>query len=106
VADGGNSGVDPRLGARDASPREAPPLRGARCLHGGGAGDRPDELPESHPHPAEGGRAGREAEDRVDAVPLNVAKTCTLTSMCASQNIHPNAQGYGVIAQAFAAALR
>jgi hypothetical protein len=63
-------------------------------------------FPESHPHPAEGGRAGREAEDRVDAVPLNVAKTCTLTSMCASQNIHPNAQGYGVIAQAFAAALR
>jgi lysophospholipase L1-like esterase len=39
-------------------------------------------------------------------VPINVAKTCTLTSMCASQNIHPNTQGYGVIAQAFAAALR
>jgi len=42
----------------------------------------------------------------VGTVPLNVAKTCLLTSMCASQNIHPNAQGYGVIAQAFAAALR
>ena len=42
----------------------------------------------------------------VGTVPLNVAKTCTLTSMCASQNIHPNAEGYGVIAQAFAAALR
>jgi lysophospholipase L1-like esterase len=42
----------------------------------------------------------------VGTVPLNVAKTCTLTSMCTQQNIHPNAQGYGVIAQAFAAALR
>ena len=42
----------------------------------------------------------------VGTVPLNVAKTCTLTSMCARQDIHPNAQGYAVIAQAFAAALR
>ena len=39
-------------------------------------------------------------------VPLNVARLCSLTSMCARQDIHPNAQGYGVIAQAFAAALR
>lgn len=42
----------------------------------------------------------------VGTVPINVAKTCTLTSMCARQDIHPNAQGYGVIARAFAAALR
>jgi hypothetical protein len=42
----------------------------------------------------------------VGTVPLNVAKTCTLTSMCTQQNIHPNAQGYGVIAQAFGAALK
>ena len=42
----------------------------------------------------------------VGTVPLNVAKLCSLTSMCTRQDIHPNAQGYGVIAQAFAAALR
>jgi len=42
----------------------------------------------------------------VGTVPINVAKTCTLTSMCTRQDIHPNAQGYGVIARAFAAALR
>jgi lysophospholipase L1-like esterase len=36
----------------------------------------------------------------VGTVPVNVAKVCT------RQDIHPNAQGYGVIARAFAAALR
>jgi len=43
---------------------------------------------------------------RVGTVPINVATLCTLTSMCARQDIHPNTLGYGVIARAFAAALR
>jgi lysophospholipase L1-like esterase len=42
----------------------------------------------------------------VGTVPINVAKTCTLTSMCTRQDIHPNAEGYGVIARSFAGALR
>jgi lysophospholipase L1-like esterase len=37
--------------------------------------------------------------------PVNVQTICTLTYMCSAQNIHPNAQGYQVIAQAFAAKL-
>jgi lysophospholipase L1-like esterase len=38
----------------------------------------------------------------VGTVPVNVAKLCALTSMCTRQDIHPNAQGYAVIAQEFA----
>jgi lysophospholipase L1-like esterase len=37
--------------------------------------------------------------------PVNVQTICTLTYMCSVQNIHPNAQGYQVIASAFAAKL-
>ncbi|HZY76498.1 MAG TPA: SGNH/GDSL hydrolase family protein [Jatrophihabitantaceae bacterium] len=37
--------------------------------------------------------------------PINVQTICTLTYMCSVQNIHPNAQGYQVIANAFAAKL-
>jgi lysophospholipase L1-like esterase len=43
-------------------------------------------------------------------VPVAVAEVCKLTWMCApapfGPNIHPNADGYGVIARAFAAVLR
>jgi lysophospholipase L1-like esterase len=39
-------------------------------------------------------------------VPRNVARICRLTWMCSKGNIHPNREGYGVIARAFAAALR
>ena len=43
-----------------------------------------------------------------DTVPLNVATVCQLTYLCPAPNtippnIHPNAQGYGVIAQVFLA---
>jgi lysophospholipase L1-like esterase len=39
-------------------------------------------------------------------VPLNVARVCQWTWMCtAFENGHPNAAGYGVIAQAFHQAL-
>ncbi len=41
----------------------------------------------------------------VGPVPLNVYNTCTLTYMCAVQNIHANAAGYQVIADTFSAAL-
>jgi lysophospholipase L1-like esterase len=37
---------------------------------------------------------------------MNVAKLCALTSMCTRQDIHPNAQGYAVIAQAFAKVIK
>ena len=40
------------------------------------------------------------------SVPRNVARICRLTWMCSKGNIHPNREGYGVIARAFAAALR
>jgi lysophospholipase L1-like esterase len=40
------------------------------------------------------------------SVPRNVARICRLTWMCSKGNIHPNQEGYGVIARAFAAALR
>jgi lysophospholipase L1-like esterase len=36
-------------------------------------------------------------------VPLNVATICALTFMCTLNNIHPNVQGYAVIARAFEA---
>lgn len=36
-------------------------------------------------------------------VPLNVATICALTFMCTRNNIHPNVQGYAVIADAFEA---
>jgi lysophospholipase L1-like esterase len=36
-------------------------------------------------------------------VPLNVATICALTFMCTLNNIHPNVQGYAVIAGAFEA---
>jgi lysophospholipase L1-like esterase len=39
-------------------------------------------------------------------LPRNVAEICRLTWMCTHGDIHPNAQGYGVIARAFNAALR
>jgi lysophospholipase L1-like esterase len=42
-------------------------------------------------------------------LPINVATICTLTFMCrppAPPNIHPNVQGYAVIANAFEAVLR
>ncbi len=39
-------------------------------------------------------------------VPRSVARVCRLTWMCAKTNIHPNREGYGVIARSFAAALR
>jgi len=38
-------------------------------------------------------------------VPLDVAKVCNLTWMCRERNLHPNAAGYQVIAEAIAAAL-
>ena len=38
-------------------------------------------------------------------VPLNVATICTLTFECTLNNIHPNVQGYAVIAGAFEAVL-
>lgn len=38
----------------------------------------------------------------IGTVPINVAKTCSLTSMCTRQDIHPTVEGYAVIAQAFA----
>lgn len=38
-------------------------------------------------------------------VPLDVAKVCSLTWMCRERNLHPNAAGYQVIADAIAAAL-
>ena len=41
----------------------------------------------------------------VGPVPLNVYNICTLTYMCAVQNIHANAAGYQVIADTFSAAL-
>ena len=37
------------------------------------------------------------------AVPLNVATICALTFECTQNNIHPNVQGYAVIASAFEA---
>jgi lysophospholipase L1-like esterase len=37
--------------------------------------------------------------------PVNVATICRLTYMCSVQNIHPNPQGYQVIANAFLAKL-
>jgi lysophospholipase L1-like esterase len=36
-------------------------------------------------------------------LPANVADICQFTFMCSLQNIHPNAQGYRIIADAFAA---
>jgi lysophospholipase L1-like esterase len=46
----------------------------------------------------------------VGRVPLNVARTCQLTWMCAAAprgpNIHPDRAGYAVIAAAFARVLR
>jgi len=36
-------------------------------------------------------------------LPANVADICQFTYMCSLQNIHPNAQGYRIIADAFAA---
>lgn len=42
----------------------------------------------------------------VGTVPVNVAKLCVLTSMCTRQDIHPNAQGYAVIAREFARVVR
>lgn len=46
---------------------------------------------------------------RPQPVPVAVAEICRLTWMCAPApfggNIHPNASGYGIIAQAFAATL-
>jgi lysophospholipase L1-like esterase len=41
----------------------------------------------------------------VGEVPLAVARICTLTWMCRSQDIHPTSAGYEVIAQAFLAQL-
>lgn len=38
-------------------------------------------------------------------VPLDVERICTLTWMCTEGNIHPNAQGYQVIADAIAGAI-
>jgi hypothetical protein len=38
-------------------------------------------------------------------LPVNVANICRLTFMCAIGNIHPNAAGYQLIADTFAAAL-
>ncbi len=38
-------------------------------------------------------------------VPLDVARICTLTWMCTDSNIHPNTQGYRIIATAVATAL-
>lgn len=35
-------------------------------------------------------------------IPRNVARICALTYMCSVHNIHPNVQGYQVIADAFA----
>jgi lysophospholipase L1-like esterase len=42
----------------------------------------------------------------IGTVPVNVAKLCALTSMCTRQDIHPNAQGYAVIAQEFAKVIK
>jgi lysophospholipase L1-like esterase len=39
----------------------------------------------------------------VGEVPVSVARICTLTWMCRSQDIHPTSAGYQVIAQAFLA---
>jgi lysophospholipase L1-like esterase len=36
-------------------------------------------------------------------LPANVADICQFTYMCSQQNIHPTAQGYRIIANAFAA---
>jgi lysophospholipase L1-like esterase len=38
----------------------------------------------------------------VGGVPLDVLRICQWTWMCTAGNIHPNTDGYGVIAQAFA----
>ena len=38
-------------------------------------------------------------------LPLNVQQVCVWTWMCSAGDIHPNADGYGVIAQAFAEVL-
>jgi lysophospholipase L1-like esterase len=38
-------------------------------------------------------------------VPLDVLRICQWTWMCVAGNVHPNATGYGVIAQAFAQSL-
>ena len=38
-------------------------------------------------------------------VPLNVATICALTFQCALHDIHPNGQGYDVIASAFEAVI-
>jgi lysophospholipase L1-like esterase len=47
---------------------------------------------------------------RIGGLPLNVALTCRWTWMCAAPPLgpdpHPNAEGYGVIARAFADVLR
>jgi lysophospholipase L1-like esterase len=39
------------------------------------------------------------------SLPRNVADVCELTYMCSLQNIHPNVQGYQLIADTFAARL-
>jgi lysophospholipase L1-like esterase len=41
-----------------------------------------------------------------ETAPRNVARVCRLTWMCSHRDIHPNAEGHGVIARAFADALR
>lgn len=40
-----------------------------------------------------------------DGVPLDVERICDWTWLCEAGDIHPNATGYGVIAQAFEAAI-
>jgi lysophospholipase L1-like esterase len=41
-----------------------------------------------------------------DGVPLDVERICQWTWMCVAGDLHPNATGYGVIAQAFEEALQ
>lgn len=41
----------------------------------------------------------------VGGIPLSVAAVCEWTWMCSNFNVHPNATGYGVIAQTFEAVL-